>query len=288
MADTLDTAPPGRRRRSDARRSIDAILNAARTVLGERPDASMEDIAAAAGVTRQTVYAHFPSRDALIAALLHAAGAETVAAIDAARLDTVPPADALRQFLDIGWQLIRGNPFLLGPALTRNRARQQRPPPRRYRPARTDHPARPARRRLRPHAPRRLARRRHRRARSHRRRSKSPPDASPPARRPPWPWTARCDCAAPAPAVRRERLRQRLPQPEHPKNVRRRPLRTSGLRDAVAQVRHGPRDGFPLRDQLGPLPGEQRRALPQQQRNEVDAHLVEQARPEQLPGDVRT
>ena len=120
MADTLDTAPPPRRRRSDARRSIDAILNAARTVLAERPDASMEDIAAAAGVTRQTVYAHFPSRDALIAALLHAAGAETLAAIDAARLDTAPPADALRQFLDIGWELIRRNPYLLGPALTRN------------------------------------------------------------------------------------------------------------------------------------------------------------------------
>jgi AcrR family transcriptional regulator len=120
MADTLDTAPPGRRRRADARRSIDAILNAARTVLGERPDASMEDIAAAAGVTRQTVYAHFPSRDALIAALLHGLGAETVAAIDAARLDTVPPADALRQFLDIGWELIRRNPHLLDPALTRN------------------------------------------------------------------------------------------------------------------------------------------------------------------------
>jgi AcrR family transcriptional regulator len=120
MADTLDTVPPPRRRRADARRSIDAILSAARTVLGERPDASMEDIAAAAGLTRQTVYAHFPSRDALIAALLYAAGTETLAAIDAARLDTVPPADALRQYLDIGWQLIRRYPFLLGPALTRN------------------------------------------------------------------------------------------------------------------------------------------------------------------------
>ena len=120
MADTLDTAPPGRRRRSDARRSIDAVLGAARTVLGERPDASMEDIATAAGVTRQTVYAHFPSRDALVDALIHAAGAETLAAIDAARLDTAPPADALRQFLDIGWQLIRHNPHLLGPALARS------------------------------------------------------------------------------------------------------------------------------------------------------------------------
>jgi AcrR family transcriptional regulator len=119
MTDSLDTVMPTRRR-SDARRSIDAILNAARTVLAERPDASMEDIATTAGVTRQTVYAHFPSRDALIAALLQITGAETVAAFDAARLDTAPPADALRQYLDIGWELIRRHPFLLGPALTRN------------------------------------------------------------------------------------------------------------------------------------------------------------------------
>jgi AcrR family transcriptional regulator len=120
MADTLDTALPARRRRSDARRSIDAILNAARAVLGERSDASMEDIAAAAGVSRQTVYAHFPSRDALIGALLHAVGAETVAAMDAAGLDTAPPAEALRRYLDIGWRLISGNAFLLGPALAQS------------------------------------------------------------------------------------------------------------------------------------------------------------------------
>ena len=119
MTDAPETATPTRRRRSDARRSIDAILTGARAVLGERPDASMEDVAAAAGVTRQTVYAHFSSRDALIAALLEAAGAETVDAIDAARLDAVPPVDALRRYLDIGWQLIRRYPFLLIPALAR-------------------------------------------------------------------------------------------------------------------------------------------------------------------------
>jgi AcrR family transcriptional regulator len=119
MADTLDGAPPTRRRRSDARRSIEAILNAARTLLGERPDASVEDIATAAGVSRQTVYAHFPSRDALIAALVEAARTEGLAAVDAADLDAAPPTDALSRFLDISWGLLRRYPLLLDPAVNR-------------------------------------------------------------------------------------------------------------------------------------------------------------------------
>ena len=119
MTDAPESVTPARRRRSDARRSIDAILTAARTQLGKRPDASMEELAQAAGVTRQTVYAHFASRDALIAALIESAGAETVAAVDAAQLDTVAPVAALRRYLDLGWQLIRRYPYLLGPALAR-------------------------------------------------------------------------------------------------------------------------------------------------------------------------
>lgn len=119
MPDTLESAAPVRRRRSDAQRNIDAIIGAARIVLGDRPDASMEDIAAAAGVTRQTVYAHFPSRDALILALIDAAGAETLAVIDAARLDTAPPAEALAQFLDMCWQLLDRFPLLLDPVMIR-------------------------------------------------------------------------------------------------------------------------------------------------------------------------
>ena len=99
MADTLDATPRVRRRRADAQRSIDAIVSGARTLLNERPDASMEEIAAAADVTRQTVYAHFPSRDVLIAAVVNAERAEGLAALDAARLDRLPPVDALRRFL---------------------------------------------------------------------------------------------------------------------------------------------------------------------------------------------
>ena len=119
MADTLDTAKRPRRRRSDARRSIDAILNAARVVLGERPDASMEEIAATAGVTRQTVYAHFPSRDALVAALVEAAAAEYTALLDDAALDTAPPADALARFLGAGWLFLDRYPLLLNATAAR-------------------------------------------------------------------------------------------------------------------------------------------------------------------------
>lgn len=128
MADTLDNATPTRRRRrSDARRSIDAILDAARIVLGERFDASMEEVATRAGVTRQTVYAHFPSRDALIAALIEAAAAEYLGALDAAGLDTAPPADALAQFLDIGWGLLRRYPLLFNPTAAQIRPNSNDP-----------------------------------------------------------------------------------------------------------------------------------------------------------------
>ncbi|WP_242910808.1 TetR/AcrR family transcriptional regulator [Actinomadura terrae] len=118
MAEKTDTAAPARPRRSDARRSIDAILDAARTVLGERFDAGMEEIATKANVSRQTVYAHFPSRDALIAALIERAAAEYSALLDAADLDTAPPAEALARFLDAGWRFLRRYPLLLDPTAT--------------------------------------------------------------------------------------------------------------------------------------------------------------------------
>jgi len=102
-----------RRRRADAERSIAAILGAAGRVLGERPDASMDDIATAAGISRQTVYSHFPSRNALLNALLARVTERVVDAIAAADLDTGPAAAALVRFLEISWQAFEGDPFLL-------------------------------------------------------------------------------------------------------------------------------------------------------------------------------
>jgi serine phosphatase RsbU (regulator of sigma subunit) len=55
-------------RREDARRNRERIVKAAGRVLAQSPSASLEDVATAAGVSRTTIYRHFPDRDSLIAA----------------------------------------------------------------------------------------------------------------------------------------------------------------------------------------------------------------------------
>jgi AcrR family transcriptional regulator len=107
-----------RRQRSDARQSIAAVLDAAIQVLSSRPDASVDEIARAAGVSRQTVYAHFPSRNALIDAVIEQASTEFTALLGGLDLDQAPPAQALTRLLDAGWQVADRYPFLwLQPAV---------------------------------------------------------------------------------------------------------------------------------------------------------------------------
>lgn len=87
-------------------------MQAAAEALKADPRASVEDIARAAGVSRQTVYAHFPTREALLDAIIEHAAAEVTAAFDAAGLDELPPAVALVRLLDAGWQATARYPFL--------------------------------------------------------------------------------------------------------------------------------------------------------------------------------
>lgn len=108
----MSESSPARRRRSDAERSRAAILDAAAQVLGERPEASIEEIAEAAGVTRQTVYAHYVSREALLRAVVDRATDEVVAAMDAAEPDTGPAPAALGRLLDASWQAVARYPAL--------------------------------------------------------------------------------------------------------------------------------------------------------------------------------
>jgi AcrR family transcriptional regulator len=119
----LRVSPPRlRRRRADAERSIAAILDAAARVLGRDPQASVEEIAKAAGTSRQTVYAHFPSRDHLLSALIEWATDRVVAELDAANLDSVSASQGLARLLEIGWQAFEFEPFLLNlPSPTQTR-----------------------------------------------------------------------------------------------------------------------------------------------------------------------
>ncbi|OEU99881.1 TetR family transcriptional regulator [Streptomyces qinglanensis] len=102
-----------RNRRADARRSRASILDAAIRLLNERPDASVEAVATAAGVTRQTVYAHFPSRERLLAATLDRLTERTAAAMAAAEPDSGPAAEALLRLLDAAERCTAEHPGLV-------------------------------------------------------------------------------------------------------------------------------------------------------------------------------
>jgi AcrR family transcriptional regulator len=110
-------APGERRRRADAQRSATAILNAAIQVLGRRSDATMEEIAAAAGVARQTVYAHYSSREALLAAVMDMIVDDAAESLNAIDIDSGSAVAALRQWLEASWGLIERFPVLLNPAV---------------------------------------------------------------------------------------------------------------------------------------------------------------------------
>ena len=74
----------GRQRRSQAAANRNRIIEAAITAFAADPDASMDDVAKAAGVVRRTVYAHFESREALINGIVDEASTDLVAALSQA------------------------------------------------------------------------------------------------------------------------------------------------------------------------------------------------------------
>lgn len=106
-----------RRQRADARRSITAILDASVALLGRQPYASMEEIARAAGVSRQTIYTHYPSRDVLVRAVMQHITAEVARCLGGLDLDRGSAVDALGRWVDASWALLERYPVLLNPAV---------------------------------------------------------------------------------------------------------------------------------------------------------------------------
>jgi TetR/AcrR family transcriptional repressor of mexCD-oprJ operon len=96
------SAPKGRR--ADAERSIVAITNAALEALAEDPDVSMAAIARRAGVVRATIYMHFPTREALLDAVMEEATGQVADAIRDADPASGEPREALERVLRATWR----------------------------------------------------------------------------------------------------------------------------------------------------------------------------------------
>lgn len=103
---TLDPSPgsvgaqgdptPAKPKRADARRNYDKIVATARVVFSERgTDCSLDEIARRAGVGPGTLYRHFPTRDALVDALMRdwaervTSDAEAAVAVDLPARETL-------------------------------------------------------------------------------------------------------------------------------------------------------------------------------------------------------
>ncbi|MEU0042831.1 TetR/AcrR family transcriptional regulator [Streptomyces werraensis] len=99
-------------KRADALRSIEAIVQAAAECLGQNPEASLSEIARAAGVGRVTLYAHFNSRAEVVDAAMSRAierGNEVLDTVDL----TGDPLLALARYIEAGWHLVDQSRALL-------------------------------------------------------------------------------------------------------------------------------------------------------------------------------
>jgi AcrR family transcriptional regulator len=123
----LSTIAP-RPLRADARRNRVKILAAARAVFAESGvETQVEDIARRAGVGIGTVYRHFPTKDALVAALAEAHFDRLADTVEAALDDDGDPWDVFAAAIwraaepaaaDVAWcEIVAGHPNAVGAAL---------------------------------------------------------------------------------------------------------------------------------------------------------------------------
>jgi AcrR family transcriptional regulator len=95
------TTGSGRRPRTDAQRNRTHILDTAEEYFSEHGvSASLDAIAKQAGVGPGTLYRHFPSREALLAALLSARQEQLERRRESIEAGTSDAADALAQWLE--------------------------------------------------------------------------------------------------------------------------------------------------------------------------------------------
>lgn len=90
-------------RRATAERNVAAILDAAEALMARGAAASTSAVAAEAGVSRVTLYAHFPTREALLEGVAERTIGRAAAALADARLEEGPALDALDRLIAVAW-----------------------------------------------------------------------------------------------------------------------------------------------------------------------------------------
>ena len=108
---------PERKPRADAQRNRERILDVAKQAFTRSgANASLDDIAKAAGIGPGTLYRHFPTRDELLEAV-YRTEVEKLAAAERKFAETMPPMEALRAWMLLFVDYI-GTKKIIAPALS--------------------------------------------------------------------------------------------------------------------------------------------------------------------------
>jgi TetR/AcrR family transcriptional regulator, mexCD-oprJ operon repressor len=91
------------RRRATAERNVETILDATEALLAGGAVPSTVAVAAEAGLSRPTVYAHFPTREALLEAVVERAIRRATDALATVKLGEGTPLDALDRLVAAAW-----------------------------------------------------------------------------------------------------------------------------------------------------------------------------------------
>lgn len=91
------------RRRATAERNVATILDATEALLAGGTVPSTVAVAAEAGLSRPTVYAHFPTREALLEAVVERVVRAATDALATVRLGEGTPPDALDRLVATAW-----------------------------------------------------------------------------------------------------------------------------------------------------------------------------------------
>ncbi len=100
---------PTDHRRAIAARNVEAILDGVEALLERRQQPSIAAVATEAGVSRPTVYAHFPTREEMLEAVVERAVQRAAVALQSAAPQRGSPVEALDRIVTVAWRELDRN-----------------------------------------------------------------------------------------------------------------------------------------------------------------------------------